>query len=75
MQQNLLTTPKPKTWLQTAIERNEGKAIDELLREMYVEQGMTLHAMSGLLGVNAGALSRWMDDFGIPRRPRGRKAA
>ena len=74
MQQNLLT-PKPKTWLQTAIERNEGKPIDALLRELYVDKGMTLHAMSGLLGVNAGALSRWMDDYGIPRRPRGRKAA
>ena len=75
MQQNLLTEPKPRTWLQAAIERHEGKAIDVLLRELYVDQGMTLDAMSGVLGVNAGALSRWMDDFGIPRRPRGKRAA
>ena len=74
MQQNLLS-PKPKTWLQTAIERNEGKSIDAVLRELYVEREMTLAEMSDALGVNAGALSRWMHDLGIPRRPRGRKAA
>ena len=75
MQQNLLTESKAKTWLQQALERQHGQDIDALLRELYVDQGMTLHAMSGQLGVNAGALSRLMDDLGIPRRPRGRKAA
>ena len=74
MQQNLLT-PKPKTWAMRLVEEQAGQPIEELIRRQYVEQGMTLAAVAAGLGLHEATLSRWMHDLGIPRRPRGPRAA
>lgn len=53
-----------------AIEAREGRPMDEILRDLYVTQGLTLEAVGDRLGITKGAASRWLERFGIrARRP------
>lgn len=53
------------------IEAREGRSLDVILRELYVDQGLTLAEVGERLGITKGAASRWLDKFGIPVRRSG----
>jgi len=59
------------------IEAEHGQPIDELLRSLYVDEGLDIEEVGARLGgLSKGTVSRWMARFGIQaRRPRDRKAA
>lgn len=50
------------------IEAREGRDLGELLRELYVEQGMTQAAIAARIGTRRETISRWMGDLGIESR-------
>lgn len=52
------------------LEARLGKPMDEILRDLYIEQGMTLVEVGAALGITAGAVSRWLAHFGIETRRR-----
>lgn len=56
------------------IEARRGRPIDEILRELYIERGLTLEEVGSDLGITKGAASRWLERFGIPRRRPGQKS-
>lgn len=58
-----------------AIEERTGRAIDELIHELYVERGLTMREAAAEIGIDTGALSRWMHKLGIPARSKSGKAA
>ena len=52
------------------IEALRGRPLDQILRELYVDQGLSLEAVGLELGISKGAASRWLQNFGIDaRRP------
>ena len=57
------------------IEAARGRPIEELLRELYVDRGLTVEAVGIDLGITKGAASRWLDRFDIATRTRAAKAA
>lgn len=58
------------------LEARFGKPIDELLRSLYVDEGLTVEEVGQRLDLTKGTVSRWMERFGITsRRPGTRKAA
>lgn len=48
-----------------------GKPIDQLLRELYVDQGLTVEQVGAVLGITKGAASRWLERFAIRTRRGG----
>lgn len=56
------------------IEARLGRSMDEILRDLYLVRGLTLDAIGVELGVTKGAVSRWLERFGIETR-RGGKVA
>lgn len=58
-----------------AIEAREGRSLDAILRELYVEKGLTLDEVGAALGITKGAASRWLERFGIPARRGGPRRA
>jgi DNA-binding transcriptional regulator LsrR (DeoR family) len=58
------------------LEAEHGKAIDVLLRELYLDDGLGVQDIADRLHLTKGTVSRWLDRFSIPtRRPRDRKVA
>lgn len=56
------------------LEAEHGRPMDELLRSLYVDEGLNVDQVAARLRVTKGTVSRWMDRFDIPaRRPRDRK--
>lgn len=53
------------------IEADRGRGMDEILRDLYLERGLTVEQVGDDLGITKGAASRWMDRFGIQRRRQG----
>jgi hypothetical protein len=56
------------------IEAREGRPIDEILRDLYVEQGLLLAQVGEKLGVTESTASRWLAYFGIETRRAGAAA-
>lgn len=56
------------------IEARLGQPIDETLRKLYVDRGLTVRQVGSELGVTAGVVSRWLERFGIPARKPGQRA-
>lgn len=56
------------TALQRRIEREYGKPIDEILREMYVDKEMTMKDIASALDVNLRTVQRWVKECGIKAR-------
>lgn len=56
------------------IEARLGRPMDEILRELYVERGLTVEAVGAELGITKGAVSRWLERFGIATRRKGQAA-
>lgn len=57
------------------IEAREGRELVDLLREFYIEQGMTQAEIAVRLGTRRATVSRWMADLGIESRWGPRSAA
>lgn len=53
------------------LEARLGRPMDQILRELYVDQGKTLEEVGTELGITKGAVSRWLEKFGIPARRSG----
>lgn len=52
------------------IEAARGKPMGDILRELYVDRGLTLEQVGSELGITKGAASHWLARFGIEaRRP------
>lgn len=56
------------------IEASRGQSMDDLLRDLYLKQGMTVEQVGAALGITKGAASRWLDRFSVERR-RPRRAS
>lgn len=50
------------------IEAVEGRPMDAILRDLYVDQELTVAEVAARLGLTKGAISRWLERFGIERR-------
>lgn len=57
------------------LEARLGRPIAEILRDLYVAQGMTVDEVGDELGVTAGTVSRWLGRCDIEARPRGGQRA
>lgn len=53
------------------IEARLGKPMGQILRELYVDRGLTVAQVGGELGISKGAVSRWLERFSIDRRRPG----
>lgn len=53
------------------IEAREGRPLDELLQELYVERGMFLAEIGDRFGVTESAVSQWLKWAGIRARKGG----
>lgn len=51
------------------IEAVRGQSMDAILRDLYVDRQLTLEDVAADLGITKGAVSRWLERFGIARRP------
>ena len=53
------------------LEAVHGVPMGDLLRRLYVDEGLTVDQVGAFLGITKGAASRWLDRFGVEiRRPR-----
>lgn len=50
------------------VERRLGRPMEDVLRELYVDQGLTVKQVGKTLGVSGPTVSRWMADLGIEAR-------
>lgn len=50
--------------------RNDGREVPDLLRDLYVLQGLSQEDVAERLGVHRATVVRWMTEFGIPTRDR-----
>lgn len=53
------------------LEAREGRLVEDIIRELYDEQGLTLEQAATRLGITKSALSRWMLQLGLPARRAG----
>ncbi len=53
------------------LEAERGKPIEVILRELYIDQGLTIEQVAGKLGFGSGTISRWLDRAGIVARRTG----
>lgn len=53
------------------IEAARGQSMDSILRDLYLDRGLTVEQVGDDLGITKGAASRWLDRFGIERRRHG----
>lgn len=57
------------------VETQQGRPLEELITELYDQQGLTQKQVAARLGISEGALSRWMVTLGIPARSTGPRPA
>lgn len=66
MAQMLRKTPN-QTHAQELVSLRNGRPVDELLRELYVERRLPLVQIAAELGVTRVTVSMWLREFGIER--------
>lgn len=49
-----------------------GRPLEDYLRELYVDQHLSLRDIGARMGLDVGTISRWMRQLGIATRPAGR---
>lgn len=57
------------------IEASYGEPMGDILRRLYVEDGLTVAQVAERLGFSKGAISRWLERFGIETRGHGSRSA
>lgn len=55
------------------LEGRFGRPIEELVRDLYEDQGLTLADAAAELGIGESTLSRWLGQLGIAARPPGNR--
>lgn len=53
------------------VEAQEGRPLDVILRELYIDQGLMLVQVGERLGIGESAAARWLQHFDIPARKGG----
>lgn len=66
MQHMLRNTPNA-SHAQKAISLRTGREVPDLLRELYVERGLSHERIGAELGVTRATVARWLADFQIKR--------
>lgn len=66
MMQEMSNTPN-LTHAQQLIELRTGRVVRDLLREMYVDRGLSQGAIASELGVSRMTVAMWLREFGIVR--------
>ena len=51
------------------IEAREGRPMDAILRDLYLDRQLTVEQVADGLGLTKGTISRWLERFGIESRP------
>jgi DNA-binding MarR family transcriptional regulator len=57
------------------IEARYGEPMGDILRRLYVQDGLTVDQVAKELGYTKGAISRWLERFGIETRSHGSRSA
>lgn len=70
-----MTTMPNRTHAQELVELRTGRPLADVLRDMYVEQGLSQERVAVALGVTRLTIARWLEEFGITRDMRGGEAA
>lgn len=63
-----------KTRPMQVMEARLGRPLEDVLRSLYHDEGLTLAQVADRLDVNVGTVSRWMASLGIPARFPGPRA-
>jgi DNA-binding transcriptional regulator LsrR (DeoR family) len=58
-----------------AIEKRHGKPLEQILRELYYDEGLTQAEVGKRLRVPAGSVGGWLIRFGINQRALAEQAA
>lgn len=64
-----------KSRTEQVVEATHGAPVDQLIRRLYVDEGLSQEQVALRLGVGRKAVITWMADYGIPTRDRRRIAA
>lgn len=56
------------------MEHRLGRDLDDVLRELYHEEGLTQRQVGDRLGIDSSTVARWMRERGIRARREGRRA-
>lgn len=59
-----------KSRAEQVVQARHGREVPELIRELYVDQGLSQEEVAEQLGVHRSTLVHWMRDFGIQTRDR-----
>lgn len=51
-----------------AWEQRNFRPVEDVIRERYVQQGVTMPVLAAEMGIDVSTLSRWMKRLGIPAR-------
>jgi len=59
-----------KSYAQELVRKSTGRAVDELLRELYVEKKHSQEEIARALGVSRVTIAGWLAEYGISRDDR-----
>jgi DNA invertase Pin-like site-specific DNA recombinase len=62
--------PSSKSHAKELVRRTTGREVDELLRELYVEQRHSQEEIGEALGIHRRTVSQWLREYGISRDDR-----
>lgn len=65
---------RPKSIAMQEMEHRLGRDLDDVLRELYHEEGLTQRQVGDRLGIDSSTVARWMRERGIRARREGRRA-
>jgi predicted transcriptional regulator len=69
MMHEMSKTPNP-THAQQLVTLRAGKPVEEVLRDLYVEQGLSQEDIAQLLGITRMTVAMWLREFGISAEDR-----
>lgn len=70
-----MVTPTFQSRQEQALQFEHGAPVEELLRRLYVDEGLTQAQVAERLGVHVRSVIRWMAKYGIQTRDRRALAA
>lgn len=56
------------TYAQQVVQQRTGRDLEEFLRELYIDRGLSQEKCAAELGVSRLTLARWLNQFGIERK-------
>jgi hypothetical protein len=67
--QRMLRNAPNRTHAQELVTLRNGRPVEELLRELYVEQRLSQVAIAAELGITRVTVAMWLREFGLERPP------